>query len=142
MSQTKAAGHKLQVYFDGLCPLCSREIDVYRKKDKAGAIEFVDISHPEFTAEKEGLHPRRVQEVFHVRETASGKLLTGVDGFIAIWKVLPGLGLAARVAEKPWAKPFLKAGYCVFAKIRPYLPKRAPVMEACDSGQCVRKQDL
>jgi predicted DCC family thiol-disulfide oxidoreductase YuxK len=35
---------KLNLYFDGACPLCRAEIGYYRRKDQAGSLCFVDVS--------------------------------------------------------------------------------------------------
>ncbi len=36
---------KTEVYFDGACPLCRREISLYRKLDKEGVISWVDVAN-------------------------------------------------------------------------------------------------
>jgi predicted DCC family thiol-disulfide oxidoreductase YuxK len=38
------------IYFYGLCQLCSREIDLFRKLVKDGRLDYVDISAPSFVA--------------------------------------------------------------------------------------------
>lgn len=119
----KMANHKLTVYFDGLCHLCSREIEHYKKQRGSAGIEFVDITSPQFQAEKEGLDPVRVHKEMHVRK-ANGTLVVGVDAFIAIWEVLPRFGMAAKLGRQPLANRLLRVGYQIFAKVRPYLPRR------------------
>ena len=37
----------IKVFFDGNCPICSREIKVYKKLDKKGEISWYDISNDE-----------------------------------------------------------------------------------------------
>ncbi|MEZ6044946.1 MAG: DCC1-like thiol-disulfide oxidoreductase family protein [Planctomycetaceae bacterium] len=34
----------LDVFFDGECPLCRREIEMIRSRDKSGKLGFVDIA--------------------------------------------------------------------------------------------------
>ena len=63
----------LSVYFDGLCPLCSREIEQYRKASGSDQISFVDITVDGFDAIANGLDPKRVHEVMHVK-TDSGDI--------------------------------------------------------------------
>lgn len=113
----------LQVYFDGLCPLCSREIDHYRKQKGSGEIQFVDITAPEFDADKLGLDPIRVHREMHVRKT-DGSLAIGVDAFIAIWEKLPRYHFAAKLGKKAIPHALLSAGYFLFARVRPYLPRK------------------
>ena len=121
----------LTVYYDGLCPLCSREIAHYRKKDSANQIQFIDITDPKFSAEAVGLDPRRVNQVFHVR-TANGTLLTGVDAFAEIWRILPGFSPLYWLSQQAAGRGLMNLGYRVFVKIRPLLPRK----EACDTGVC------
>jgi len=113
----------IRVYFDGLCHLCSREIDHYRTQRGSEHIEFVDITAPGFDPESEGLDPVRVHRAMHVRR-ADGTLAVGVDAFIELWEWMPRYRLAARVSRSPVPRFFLRVGYRMFAAARPYLPKR------------------
>jgi predicted DCC family thiol-disulfide oxidoreductase YuxK len=120
---------KTEVYFDGACHLCSREITHYRKLDRANQIRFVDIAQSSFSATNEHLDPIAVNQKMHVRDT-DGKLHTGVDAFLKLWEVLPGFENWIKVAKLPGMNPLLHVGYAVFARLRVYLPKRKP--DACD----------
>lgn len=115
--------NRIQVYFDGLCHLCSREIDHYRKLKGSEQIEFVDITAPDFDPRKSGLDPVRVHREMHVRKS-DGSLAIGVDAFIAIWDTLPRYQFAARLARNRIPHALLTAGYKVFARVRPYLPRK------------------
>ena len=127
----------LIVYYDGLCHLCSREIDHYRRVPGSELIQFIDITAPQFSAEREGVDPVRVHKEMHVRRK-DGSLAVGVDAFIAIWDALPRYSFAARIGK--WKIPHLamQAGYVVFANLRPYLPRRKP--ECSDSPYCDIKE--
>jgi predicted DCC family thiol-disulfide oxidoreductase YuxK len=59
---------KFRVYYDGLCPLCSREIEYYRKKDLGAVIDWIDITQDDFDASAEGLDPDKVHQFFHVKD--------------------------------------------------------------------------
>jgi predicted DCC family thiol-disulfide oxidoreductase YuxK len=122
---------KTTIYFDGACHLCSREIEHYRKIDEAGAFNFVDIADPAFDAQAHGLDPVKVNQEMHVRD-ARGNLHTAVSAFIEIWKVLPTYRKWVPLVENRVVMPFLKVGYFIFARARPYLPKR----KTCYSGVC------
>ena len=58
---------RLSVYFDGLCPLCSREIAHYRKRVTPEAVEFVDIAAPGFDPVALGFDRVRVHRHLHAR---------------------------------------------------------------------------
>jgi predicted DCC family thiol-disulfide oxidoreductase YuxK len=119
---------KLKIYYDGLCHLCSMEIVHYRKQPGSESLEFIDITSKGFDANREGVDSQRVNKEMHVRRQ-DGSLAIGVDAFVAIWEVLPRYRWAARMARLGIVNLAMRAGYTVFAEIRPYLPKRA---ESCD----------
>lgn len=118
------------VYFDGLCPLCSREIDHYRRHTKS--VRFVDITDDAFHAETEGLDPKAVHRHLHAKDTA-GVVHTGVDAFIALWSAIPRYQWAARLASWPLVHGILRLAYALFAIARPWLPRRR---RPCDTGRC------
>ena len=41
---TLAAGKVVEVFYDGDCPLCMREIRMLTRKDRAARIQFTDIA--------------------------------------------------------------------------------------------------
>lgn len=128
----------ISVFFDGACPLCSREIEVYKRKDSLHKIEFIDIAAPGFNAEDYGFVARDVRLSLHVKNYQSQKVSKGVDAFLEIWQHLPG-GLYKflfNVVSVPLVKLFLRPCYFVFARyIRPNLPKRK---SQCDTDSCAR----
>lgn len=125
----------LKVYFDGACHLCSREVEHYKRRDQNRRIDWIDIAHPEFDAGAEGLDADRIQRAMHVRSLSNGGLYTGVDGFIEIWKVLPGMSVFALLLDWSPVRMIARMGYAVFARLRVYLPKRKQ-MYLCSDGVC------
>ncbi|MBX9769242.1 MAG: DUF393 domain-containing protein [Bdellovibrionales bacterium] len=123
-----------EVFYDGLCVVCSLEMKHYEKKARGTNLRFVDISSPEFDATKLGLDPIQVQKVMHAR-TEDGEIKTGVDAFIAIWKQLPGYGPLAQLVQLPLLRPAADLGYSLFARIRPYLPRKQGKV-ACTTERC------
>ncbi len=119
------------VYFDGLCPLCSREIEHYRRRVPAGSMEFVDIADPTFDPVAHGVDPVRVNQHMHAK--VDGKLFVGVDAFRAIWAIIPGFRWLRRLTGLPLVYPATKVLYSLFARVRPWLPKRK---SPCANGRC------
>ncbi len=115
---------KLSVYYDGLCHLCSREINHYKKMQGAENIRFVDITGAEFNAKIEQLDPIQIHKVMHVRDR-SGKLHLGVDAFLQIWLEYQWLRPLVPVAKFFPIYWLLRFFYAIFAKIRPLLPKKS-----------------
>ncbi len=108
----------LEVWFDGDCPLCRREIAVMRRLDRRGAIVFTDV------ADGAGDCPIDRAELlarFHARE--EGVMLSGAAAFAAMWRAIPllrPLGLAARNRT---ILGFLERLYMAFLKVRPALTR-------------------
>lgn len=114
---------KPQVYYDGLCMVCSREIDHYKRSRGAEGLDFVDITSPSFSPEREGLNGKAVHKHMHVRR-ADGTIVTGVEAFREIWSNLPGFKFLVGPSRLPLVRELLDFGYAAFAQIRPWLPRR------------------
>ena len=132
-TKNKTHPQALTVYYDGLCHLCSREIDHYRTKKGSEKILFVDITQHDFNHQKEGLDPVKVHKVMHVKR-ADGQLATGVDAFLEIWKVLPSFQWLAKLVSVPPFRWAADLGYIGFATIRPLLPRKKH--ECSESPYC------
>jgi predicted DCC family thiol-disulfide oxidoreductase YuxK len=128
------------VFFDGRCVICSHEIDLYRKRNHAGRLAFVDIMDPEFAPQAWGLDPVLIHERMHGVKR-DGTVVEGVDTFIAIWEQLPGtlFSFLPNLARLRVVRPFLNLGYIAFTRVRPYLPRRArsqAELDAIHRGVC------
>ena len=115
-----------ELYFDGDCPLCRREIDMMRRLDTRGAVRFVDIAAdplppdaPAFDTLMAKIHGR----------TADGVWVTGVEVFRLAYGALGFERLAAWSRFKP-VDAALRAGYEVFARNRLRWTGR------CEEGTC------
>lgn len=128
---------KAKVYYDGLCLLCSKEIEHYRNQTGSDSIDFIDITDPRFDAKEEGLDPFLVHKVMHVK-TPSGELKTEVDAFIAIWQQLPRYHKVAQLAQIKSIRRVLNLGYKGFVIVRPYLPRKSQGCE--NSPYCETKR--
>jgi predicted DCC family thiol-disulfide oxidoreductase YuxK len=125
----------LTLFYDGLCPLCSREIDHYRRRTADDpSVQYIDITGPGFDATAHGLDPQRIHRVMHVK--VGDDIRTGVDAFIAIWEHIRGFGWMARLTRLPGFYQLAWVGYYAFAAIRPLLPRRRAA--DCDTGTCQR----
>jgi predicted DCC family thiol-disulfide oxidoreductase YuxK len=122
----------VKVYYDGLCVLCSAEINHYRKRMKDQSVEWVDISSASFDPLSHGVDPVDVHVNMHVK--VGDKLHIGVDAFIAMWPHIPGYAWAGRLGKTPIFRFMMQQGYAVFSRLRPYLPRRKSA--DCDNGAC------
>ncbi len=115
---------KTTVYYDGLCHLCSREIEHYKGMKGSENLLFVDITSMSFDATKEELDPQEIHRNMHVRGK-DGELKVGVNAFIAIWKELPSLNFLVPIARFKPINMVLKIFYALFAQVRPLLPRKS-----------------
>ncbi|MEO9902040.1 DUF393 domain-containing protein [Nisaea sp.] len=107
------------VFFDGSCPLCRSEIQMYRRQDAAGALCLVDVS-----VDHTGLPPTLDRETamkrFHIIGS-EGQILSGAAAFVEVWRQLPGWRWVARIAALPGLTALLECGYRAFLPLRPRL---------------------
>ncbi len=128
---------KITAYYDGKCNLCMAEISYYMKKDRGKKIHFVDISN-NFSPEEHGLD-EDVYLNLHVK-LVDGQICKGVDAFIAIWKNIDGFAILAKIFDNRLVNPIAHVGYFIFARIRPYLPRKKDNL--CSSGTCVYEEKV
>ncbi|HEX5486218.1 MAG TPA: DUF393 domain-containing protein [Limnobacter sp.] len=106
-----------EVYFDGSCPLCRREISLYQNLKSDQPIEWVDVS-VEQSSLPAGVTQAQLMQRFHTR-TAQGELLSGAAAFVHIWAQLPGWRLLASLARIPGVLWLMERAYRGFLVIRP-----------------------
>jgi predicted DCC family thiol-disulfide oxidoreductase YuxK len=116
------------VYYDGACPVCSREIAAYRRLAGAAQCAWVDASSCPESAFGAGLSRKAALARFHVRRV-DGVLVDGTRGFAALWCVLPRMAWAGRIASFRPVAALLDLAYGVFLRVRP-LWQRAPATSA------------
>ena len=111
----------LTIWFDGSCPLCSREIMLMKRLDQRGAIDFVDIATSNLADCP--FDPGELLARFYARE--NGVLLTGTSAFAAMWRAIPLLRPIGLLARIPLVLTLLERCYLVFLRIRPRLQRLA-----------------
>tara|TARA_B100000575_G_C23047070_1_gene602709 strand:- start:311 stop:694 length:384 start_codon:yes stop_codon:yes gene_type:complete len=80
----------INVYFDGKCGSCSREIRVYRDLAPSKTFVWNDIANDPTLLDSSGIDLENALRRLHVRDK-HGKLYVGVAAFILIWQQLPRL---------------------------------------------------
>ena len=112
----------LTVFYDGSCPLCRREIAVYRRRDTEFRIHWVDVSNCHPKALPEGLSRQGALARFHV-QSADGSLISGAGAFADLWAHTPGFRWAGRMARLPVVDIVLDKAYDIFLVWRPVIQK-------------------
>lgn len=130
----------LTVYYDGGCPVCTREIGFYRRRRGAERIQWVNLAHCEDQELGEGLSREAAYARLHARRP-EGELISGAAAFAALWQALPAFRAAGRLAALPGMVHTLEWGYRFFLKVRPLwrgkpaacpLPERASESRSTD----------
>ena len=110
----------VRVWYDSQCPLCLREINLMRRLDSRGAIDFVDLYAARDCPVDRGELLRR----FHAQE-AGQPAVSGAAAFAAMWRAIPALrplGIIARFPPVLWV---LERAYRLFLRFRPRLQRLA-----------------
>lgn len=121
----------LTVLYDGSCPLCRREINMYSAltPHKPGhSLEYLDISQASATLPLGGSRDEYLSR-FHV-QCANGQVLSGAAAFVALWATLPGWRHLASFARLAGLTPLLELFYRIFLKVRPLVQGLAKALEA------------
>jgi predicted DCC family thiol-disulfide oxidoreductase YuxK len=113
----------LTVLYDGACPLCRREIGVYRGLTPNTPVCFADVSDTALPLPS-GTTREQLMARFHVRQ-ADGRLLSGAQAFLAVWAALPGWRWLALVGRLPGAAWAMERIYRLFLRARPALQRWA-----------------
>ena len=124
-----------EVFFDGECPLCRREIDMIRRLDTRRRVALVDISARGFEPPAP-LTQADLMAKIHGRR-ADGTLVEGVEVFREIYTSV-GFGAVVALTRLPPLSWALDAGYRWFAKNRLRITGRC-TDASCDVSQRASK---
>ncbi len=122
------------VFFDGACPLCSKEVKLYKKlaaNDKLRGkyddadIEWIDISKSKTELKEEGIKYADAMQLMHVKD-ASGVHQVGIDAVLTVWDQIPYYRKLSKVLKStPALHPLLDKAYRFTAHYRMKLIKGA-----------------
>ena len=122
-------GKLVEVFFDGDCPLCIREVNLLRRLDRHGRVQFTDISAPDFVA---AVTPEEHADFMaRIRgRLPDGTMLEGVEVFRRLYAAV-GFGALVAVTRVPGVSQLLDLGYRVFARNRLRLTGRCAPDGVC-----------
>ncbi len=123
----------VQVFYDGLCPVCSREINLLRRLDQQGNLQPIDFSLPDFDPARYGVELSDLVASMYVRD-AQGNWHEGLDSFPVMWSAV-GWGWVWLWLKVPGLRQSGLAGYALFRRIRPRFSRFRPGSAA---GACRR----
>jgi len=123
------ADFDIEVFYDGACPLCMREIRMLQGRDRRERIRFVDIAADGFDAASVGLPWETLMDRIHGR-LPDGALVEGVEVFRRLYSAV-GFGPLVALTRLPGIRQLLDVAYRAFARNRLRLTGRC-VDGACD----------
>jgi predicted DCC family thiol-disulfide oxidoreductase YuxK len=118
----------IEVFYDGECPLCTREIRMLRCLDRRERIRFTDIAAAGFDAASVGMTWEALMDRIHGR-LADGTLIEGVEVFRRLYTAV-GFGPLVAVTRLAGVAQLLDVAYRAFAQNRLRLTGR------CANGVC------
>ena len=118
---------EFEVFYDGGCPLCRREINLLKRWDRAGRICFTDIDSPEFNPEVVQRTKAELMAEIHGR-SPDGTIVKGVEVFRRLYSAV-GCGWLVAVTRWPGVSHVFDVAYTLFARNRLRLTGRCT--EAC-----------
>ena len=105
------------LYFDGACPVCSREIALYRRQSGADGVRWVDVTQCGAGELGNGLTHEAAMARLHLRRP-DGSLASGAEAFTALWRALPRWSWLGRLLGAGPGLWLLESGYRVFLVVR------------------------
>jgi predicted DCC family thiol-disulfide oxidoreductase YuxK len=118
----------VEVFYDGACPLCMREIRMLRRRDRHARIRFTDIAAEGFDAVAVGLSWETLMNRIHGR-LPDGTVIEGVEVFRRLYTAV-GFRRLVALTRLPGVSQLLDVCYHLFAKSRLRLTGR------CIDGAC------
>jgi len=122
----------IEVFFDGGCPLCRREMNLLKRWDRRGQIRFTDISDPAFDPRALGKTSAEMMARIYGR-LSDGTWLTGVEVFRRLYAAV-GLQPIIWLTRLPIISQALDLGYAIFAR------NRLRITGRCTSESCSIKK--
>ena len=127
--RTLGPGKEFEVFYDGECPLCAREIRMLERLDRNHSrLVFTDIAAPIFSARTVDISFADLMAEIHGRK-ADGSLVKGVEVFRQLYSAV-GFGPLVAITRLWGLRHLLDFGYVRFARNRLKLTGRC-TPESC-----------
>ena len=124
----------LRIYYDGLCPLCLREMQHLQRIDHAQRLDLQDINAADFTERFPHIDPVQADRILH-GELSDGRLLYGLDVTVLAWRLV-GRGRWVSFLRWPLVRPVADRVYLFFARHRHRISGRFGRPSSCVDDRC------
>ena len=125
----------LTIFYDGMCPLCAKEMSALAKYDTNNKIQTIDI-YSEAFSDYPQIDAEAANTILHALDK-NGKLLLGLDVTYQAWKLV---GKGWLYAPLRWAifKPMADWCYLRFAKNRYKVSFWLTGKSRCNGNSCTK----
>ena len=124
--------NKLIFLFDGGCPLCLRETNFLKRKDKLNKIDFVDINNINYNPNlfKNISYSEAMSNLHGILD--NGNIIKGLDVLAYSYELI-GLGWIYYPLKIEFLAPVLRLFYKYWAKYRLKITGRSNIEKLCTS---------
>ena len=105
------------MFYDGGCPLCSREVAHYKRIDKQHRVDWADIHQYPARLQTIGIDQETAMRRLHVLDR-NGQVVIGAYAFKTIWQELPYYHLLAKLISPSIIMRVADKAYIWFADYR------------------------
>lgn len=105
-----------EVFYDGACPLCRREIATYRGMRGLESVAWRNVADDGVSIPD--LNREAALARFHVRRS-DGRIVGGAEAFLSVWRRSSRLRPIALALDRQPFRALLEFGYRGFLRIRP-----------------------
>lgn len=124
----------LSVYYDSACPLCRREVALYRRLDRARRVRWIDLHARAGDPASRGISRERALRRLHA-VGSDGRVVSGARAFAAVWRRVPGLRVLGRLLGAPPFVWLAEGLYRLFLLVRPGLSRALARLELERAGR-------
>ena len=126
---------ELTIFFDGVCPLCKREVDFLQSKNQKGALSFIDINTSDFSSDlKYGITYKQAMDRIHAMKS-DGSVIKDIKVFQEAYSLI-GLGWIYAPTKLPILDKFIEFIYGLWAKYRLKITFRPSIEKLCAEKGC------
>lgn len=124
----------LRIFYDGLCPLCLREMQHLQRLDRTQRLDLQDINAADFAERFPHIDPVQADRILH-GELTDGRLLYGLDVTVLAWRLV-GRGRWVSFLRWPLIRPVADRVYLFFARHRHRISGWFGRPSTCVDGRC------
>ncbi len=124
----------LRIYYDGLCPLCLREMQHLQRLDRTQQLDLQDINAADFAERFPHIDRMQADRILH-GELTDGRLLYGLDVTVLAWRLV-GRGRWVNFLRWPLIRPVADRVYLLFARHRHRISGWFGRPSTCVDGRC------